>query len=281
MDNKVELINAFLLLSKHCEHIAKLLDTNVINEVSPKVIVPELPELPTSLDIRNIEQWPIADDRSITDWRRLSQQQTNDIGLDFSNCKILEYSDGLSIPIGHVYHNAKVELVCNKYKFGSDDPPATKIINSIEEASDSHNIGIIYESLEFAADPVSILLKVKQKIKPQGKIFIRFRPWSSRDGGFQSAYCNKAFAHLLADLEHNVLVKSKVVRPLATYDSLLSKAKLPVLSRKVKSIPPEQLITRNKEHMDVLIRRTWGTISSESAIKIMTITAIDFLVLVC
>jgi len=282
VDSRLELINALLLLSKQCEHVARLLSTDILSELPPETELIQLPDSSKSLDIRQFEFWPSAANHPNAYWKVVSKQQAQDVKFDLSNAKILEYSNGPSIPIGHAFQNTEVELVCNTYKFGPDDqPPSVKIINSLEEAEGPYDIGIIYESLEFDQDPVVTLLKIKQRIKPQGKIYIRFRPWSSRDGGFQSGYFNKAFAHLLMDLESNQLVRNRVVRPLATYESILNKAKMRVLSRKITSITPDDYIISNPEYLEILINRTWGTIKPEDAIKIMATTAIDFLVQVC
>lgn len=278
MDNRLELINSLLLLSKQCEHVANLLSSNILNELSPETIISQI-DLSQMIDIRQFESWPLATNNISTHWDTISKQQAHDVGLDFSNSKIIEYSNGPSIPIGPAYINTKVDLICNVYKFGSDDP-GVKILSSIDETNDQYDIGIIYESLEFDQNPIQTLLKIRQKIKPQGKIFIRFRPWSSRNGGFQSTYINKAYAHLLMDLDSNNLVCNKVVRPLAVYESMLAKAKLPIISRKLRNTIPDDYIVENDEFMKLLMKRTWGTIDKDSAIRIMSTTAVDFLVLV-
>lgn len=278
MNNNLELINALLVLSDQCKHVANLLSLNQLNELPPETVVLQ-PDLSTAIDICQFELWPRATSNHSTHWKTISKQQAHDIGLDFSNSKIIEYSNGPSIPIGQAYSNVSVDLICNTYKFGSDDP-GVKIISSIDESHDQYDIGIIYESLEFDTNPIQTLLKIKQRIKPQGKIFIRFRPWSSRDGGFQSQYLNKAYAHLLMDLDSNKLVHNKVVRPLAIYESILTKTKLPVISRKLRNNIPDDYIIENDNIMDLIIKRTWGTIDKESAIRIMSTTAVDFLVLV-
>ncbi len=278
MDNRLEIINALLSLSKQCEHLASLLDNNILNELSPETEVIQLPDSTVSIDIQQFELWPEAVQNPITHWKTTAKLQADNIGFDLSNSRIIEYSNGPSIPIGHAFHNTDVDLVCNTFKFGNSNPPGVKIINSLGEACGPYDIGIIYESLEFDDDPTISLIKIKQLIRHNGKIFIRFRPWPSRDGGFQSGHFNKAFAHLLMNIESNDLIKNKVIRPLAIYESLLHKAKLQILSRKVKSVPPEEFIIKNCDYMDILIKRTWGTIKLEDAIKIMATTAVDFLV---
>lgn len=278
MNDRLELINSLLLLSEQCKRVAELLGKNVFSELSSETELIQLPDLSEAISIREFELWPEATKISSTHWAEISRQQARGTGFDFCNSKIIEYSNGPSVPIGHAFKNSQVSLICNDYKFGSDQPESVKIIGSFEEAEDLYDIGIVYESLEFDQDPVLTLLKMKQSIKPQGKMFIRFRPWSSRDGGFQSNYFNKAFAHLLIDLESSESVKNKIVRPIAKYESIMNAAKLRVISRKIKSVPPDDHIIRNKAYMDVLIKRTWGAISQEEAVKIMSTTAVDFLV---
>lgn len=279
MDNRLEIVNSLLSLGKQCEYLAKLLASSTFSELSPKTELIQLPDMSRAIDICEFELWPAATESSNLSWIEISRRQAQSVGFNFCDCKILEYSNGQSVPIGHAFKNSKVDLICNNYKFGANDQPQlVRIVSSFEEIDDLYDVGIIYESLEFDQDPVVTLLKMKQRIKPHGKTFVRFRPWSSRDGGFQSRYFNKAFAHLLIDLESNELVRSKVIRPIAKYESIMNAAKLQILSRKINSIPPDDHITKNKEYMSTLIKRTWGVISEEEAIKIMSTTSVDFLV---
>lgn len=280
MNNTIEIINALLLLSEQCKRTAKLLSANPLSELTPETELFKLPNSSKAIDIQEFELWPEAIQHNGHCSLVLSKLQAHDIGYNFSNASIIEYSNGPSVPIGYMFNNTQVELICNSYKFGSDNQPENvKIIGSFDEAVGPYDVGIIYESLEFDENPVLTLLKMKRLIKPHGKMFIRFRPWSSRDGGFQSNHFNKAFAHLLMDLESDV--KSKVVRPIAKYESFLNAAKLRILGRRIKSTHPDDYITTNKEFMDVLISRTWGSIGIHEAVKIMSTTAVDFLVSIC
>lgn len=279
MNDKLELVNALLSLSKQCEYVAKLLSTNILSDIQPKAELIQLPNSSKTIDVQEFEIWPKAVSASSLNWMDASYRQAKSIGFNLGKSNILEYSNGPSIPIGHSFQDTNVELLCNDYKFSpGDQPHSVKIISSFEEAHGPYDIGIIYESLEFDDDPIATLIKIKQRIKPNGKIFIRFRPWSSRDGGFQSSYFNKSFAHLLLDLESNTLVKNKVVRPIAKYESIMNAAKLNVISRKINSVAPDDHIIMNIEYMNVLIDRTWGIMKLEEAIKIMSTTSVDFLV---
>jgi hypothetical protein len=279
MNNQLELVNALLLLSKQCEHVAKLLSTNVLLDIQPNTELIRLPNSSKAIDVQEFEIWPEAVSARNLNWMDVSRRQAKSIGFNLGKSSILEYSNGPSIPIGHSFEDTNVELLCNDYKFDpGNQPHSVKIISSFEEAHGPYDIGIIYESLEFDDDPITTLIKIKQHIRPNGKIFIRFRPWSSRDGGFQSSYFNKSFAHLLIDLESNKLVKNKVVRPIAKYESIMSAAKLNVISRRINSTAPDDHIIMNKEYMDTLIDRTWGVMKIEEAVKIMSTTSVDFLV---
>lgn len=283
MNNKLELINALLNLSNQAAYVAKLLDNNILSELPNNTEIIQLPDTTKSINVQQFELWPTANDHyyDYNDWLETAKLQSRDIEFNICDSKILEYSNGPSIPIGFMFKNTHVDLICNEYKFSNSNPPNNvSIINSFEKSNGPYDIGIIYESLEFDINPVLTLLKMKQRIKANGKIFVRFRPWPSRDGGFQSRYLNKAFAHLLMDLGSNELIKNKITRPLAAYENFINHAKLSIISRKIKNIPPDDFIIENNEFMDVIIKRTWGSISKSDAIKIMTTTAIDFLLLV-
>lgn len=278
MNDRLELVNALLLLSKQCEHVAKLLSADTLSDIRPETELIELPNSSKIIDMREFEIWPEAVSNSGSSRMGVSRRQARSIGFNLGKSSILEYSNGPSVPIGHSFEDTSVELLCNDYKFDpGEQPNSVKIINSFEEARGPYDIGIVYESLEFDDNPVTTLLKIKQRIRPNGKIFVRFRPWSSRDGGFQSSYFNKSFAHLLIDLESNELIRNKVVRPIAKYESIMNAARLNVISRRINSVAPDDHIITNTEYMDVLINRTWGVIKLEEAIKIMSTTSVDFL----
>ncbi len=86
---------------------------------------------------------------------------------------------------------------------------------------------------------------------------------------------NKAFAHLAMDMDHEVLFK--VVRPLATYESLVkSVGGMPVHERHINTIQPDTFFTTNEEIMRVIRERTWGKISCDQAIKIMATDSVDY-----
>lgn len=276
MNKKLELINSLLMLGEQCKRVADLLDTNILNEIKSDTILSVSPDMSQSLDILQFELWPKASDVTNTHWKNIAVHQAQDISQDFSNCKIIEFSKGPSTPIGHIYHNSKVDLICDTHKFGTDAIPDNVRIVKAHEMDNEYDVGIIYESLEFDSHPAQTLLSIRDKIKPNGKIFLRFRPWSSQDGGFQSRHFNKAYAHLLMDLESNVI--NKVVRPLVTYNTMLAAASLKILSRRIHSTMPDEFITNNDHYMNTLISRTWGIMDRDSAVKIMMTNNVDFLV---
>ena len=267
MDNRIELINALHILSQQCNVIAKLLETTLFNKIQNDTIICE-PNNDLTIDVKSFEMWPEAT-RPINH-TEISRKQAMNIGCNFSNSKIIEYTDGPSIPIGMNFESTEVDLIINGTNKVTDK---CRIFNSISEVSGIYDVGIIYESLEFSEHPIDIILRMKRLIKKGGKIFIRFKPWSSRDGGFQNI--NKSYAHLV--MQTNSAVKFKVIRPLATYDDIFSKSKLAILYRKITSVPPDDFIINNDGIMSTIISRTWGTINKEDAIKIMATSTIDFL----
>ena len=72
--------------------------------------------------------------------------------------------------------------------------------------------------------PIEALIQIKSVISPNGKLYVKNHPWSSRHGGHTYLQANKAFLHLILDdvelarlygieCEHNL----KITNPLETY----------------------------------------------------------------
>lgn len=140
----------------------------------------------------------------------------------------------------------------------------------------SFELIIINYSLEFSTNPLEIMLNCQKLLEPNGKIYLLSRPWTSSNGGYQSHYLDKAFLHLCANLEHNCEVKTKFVKPQAQMQELIGNAKLKIITKLLHTRTPPESITKNKEIMDKIIKRTWNAIRTRDAISIMSLETMEF-----
>lgn len=265
MDKRLELAHALLAFGKQAELVAKLLLSDAIGELNDDTILTTLPITNKTIDVSTYQSWPDASHKQSAAHANAS------IINDLSDLSVIEYNNGPSQPISIHNNHARIDLVIDSYKF-EQQPANVRIISSLAAAKNSYDIGVIWESLETCNEPLLVLSEMQQRCK---RIIIRFRPWTSRDGAFQSQYFNKAYAHLLMDL--NTQVKMKVVKPLATYEDMLSKLKLPVISRKINSLTVEEFFT-DPDIINTIISRTWGALHKDEALKILTTSSIDYVV---
>lgn len=270
MNNRAELIDALLTFSRQAEKLANLLATELTAAISIEDNQP-IATIPTSertINVAQYQMWPEASCHP-PDIKYRAHLDTINLG-DLSDQRILEYAIDIIHPISVFHKHANVDLICNQFWEGQAQ---LRLLNSFKETHDQYDIGILWEVLEFCDNPLMVLMEMKKRCK---KIIIRFRPWTGREGAFQSHTINKAFIHLLMPIEQRV--KFVVIRPLATYDKLLATAKLTIQSRHINSLYVESFIQEDKEIINTIIERTWGKIGLEDAIRIMMTDSVDYLV---
>lgn len=113
-------------------------------------------------------------------------------------------------------------------------------------------------------DPIQALVQAKSVLAPNGKIYIRNHPWSSRHGGHLYTQKNRAFLHLVMDeveltrtggltFEHNI----KVIRPLVTYKHWFETAGLKVKSEIAVRDAVEDYFTKPSPVQERLTK-IWG-----------------------
>jgi len=269
MDKRFELIDALLTLGKQAEKVAKLLSAETVGIIKDETILINLPKSDTMINVESYKFWPEANFHNSSALRRAQIDASSIQSL--ANLTVLEYSIGQTYPISPHHPDAKIALITDAYKFDTQ-PQNVKIINSFSEAGNKYDVGILWETLEFDDNPAFVLTEMRQRCN---KIVIRFRPWTSRNGAFQSEYYNKAFAQLVGPLDHKV--KFKVVRPLATYESLFTKLGLSIQERKINSVHFEEFF-QNDIIINTIIERTWGNIRKDEAVRIMMTDSIDYIV---
>jgi 2-polyprenyl-3-methyl-5-hydroxy-6-metoxy-1,4-benzoquinol methylase len=156
------------------------------------------------------------------------------------------------------------------------------------ENQDSFDVVILFDVLDhiIRMEPTSLLQWCADRLSEDGKIFIRFHPWSSRHGGHIYDKLNKAFAHLvytsdeLAKLgiiitEPGAKTNQKIIKPLATYEKWIKNSGLVSVNRKLN-------VTKIEPYVEKLLPRinevSWaGRGDLEKILKIIKIDSVDYI----
>jgi len=206
MDKRLQLVEALQNLSRDANRIATLLlEIDLPLRSNEDIGSIGDPPTTTSINVEEFSNWPEAEASIfVENPHKAAQQRLQSIGFDFADLRVFETSLGPNVPLAAV-SGAKTDLITDSYKFSEPQPTTVRIIKDLTEASQDYDIGVIIESLEFSNNPAAVLTETRRLLKPDGKIILRVRPWTSRNGGFQSSYFNKAYAHLLTTLSdtHN------------------------------------------------------------------------------
>jgi 2-polyprenyl-3-methyl-5-hydroxy-6-metoxy-1,4-benzoquinol methylase len=117
--------------------------------------------------------------------------------------------------------------------------------SSIEEARSHgpYDTILMYDVLDHIVgeDPVALLIKAKELLSPNGKIYLRNHPFISRHGTHLYHELNKAFIHLVFTAEEikQLIPNSKyqepsigVTAPIVTYEHFANKARLKISKRR-------------------------------------------------
>lgn len=105
------------------------------------------------------------------------------------------------------------------------------------EESGPYNVILIYDVLDHMSLPqaevIEELKKIKKLLAPNGKIYVRTHPWSSRHATHLYHDLNKAFVHLVFTPEElkelgyeNGLFCREIIHPIRTYNALFDGAGL-------------------------------------------------------
>jgi 2-polyprenyl-3-methyl-5-hydroxy-6-metoxy-1,4-benzoquinol methylase len=158
-------------------------------------------------------------------------------------------------------HNTVVsvgyDIVENKDWSGKSGTLTTDM--NVVEASGPYDVIIMFDVLDHVAPhdnldaPKSILAKASELLSPNGKIYLRCHPWTSRHATHMYHWENKAFAHLVCtDEELNKKgIKlgeptQKVTKPIATYRDWIKSANLKVDNERIIKEPVEDFFKSPK-----------------------------------
>jgi len=265
MDKRTELINALQGLGRHAERVAKLLAEYPTEPVeAPSNTIPICDRI---IDPSNYPYWPQATE--VPEFEDRARDDSSYVNI-LDGESVLELSLGPTYPVSVYHEQIKIDLMTDSFKF-NEQPKIVRIVNSSKELKKDYDVGIAWESLEFSDQPLLHLMMLKKCCR---RIYIKFRPWSSRNGAFQSNHYNLAYMHLARPVNHQV--RHRVIRPLATYEDLLQKAGLIPTERKINTDGPPALFTDYPEIMDTIIARTWGNIDRGEASRIMMTDSVEY-----
>lgn len=152
-----------------------------------------------------------------------------------------------------------------------------KICRDFTDLSDQFDILIINQALEYMDDPYCFLRQCLDYLKPNAKLWIRLRPWSSQNGGFHHNQLNKAYAHITSEIPITNLIKYRVVKPLFTYENLISKLNLQILNKQIHHKFVDNFFMSNPGVLSTIINNLWGSMNTDEALKIMSIDTVTYL----
>lgn len=208
------------------------------------------------------------------------------MGVPTKDCRILDCGCGDGYVAKELANNA-AEVIgydINTFQTWSKfSKPNLKFTTNKNDFGEQFDFIVIYDVLDHieGESPEEFLTWVSKALKPNGRIFLRCHPWTSRHGGHLYTKINKAYLHLalttdeLTKLGFKLTPNLKINRPLATYDTIISKAGLSIESRKGFNDVVEPYFS--KTLLDRIIKINWaGEIDHSTAIKIMSSQYIDY-----
>jgi 2-polyprenyl-3-methyl-5-hydroxy-6-metoxy-1,4-benzoquinol methylase len=229
----------------------------------PAAIDNEVPNL-------NLDKWPMAVNPNLIcslDSEEDKADRANGvvelmIEENLNGKKFLDFGCGE----GHIVdvstkHNTVVsvgyDIVENKDWSGKSGTLTTDM--NVVEASGPYDVIIMFDVLDHVAPhdnldaPKSILAKASELLSPNGKIYLRCHPWTSRHATHMYHWENKAYAHLVCTDEELTQkgIKlgeptQKVTKPIATYRDWIHFAKLKVDNERIIKEPVEDFFKSPK-----------------------------------
>lgn len=146
-----------------------------------------------------------------------------------------------------------------------------------------YDIILIHDVLDHIVviDPIEALKQAASVLSPEGRIYLRTHPWSSRHGNHLYKSKNKAFLHLLLDevelmrcfgieSEHNI----KITNPIDTYRDWIKKANLNITSELITKTNVESCFTKPSVIREK-IAKTLG--QSENIENILEIDFVEYI----
>jgi hypothetical protein len=267
-----ELSNALAELADACSRVSKLLKTaNLQTPVSAPVSISNKLHFLDSIELNKL---PLANYTFAIPHQFGHVSKALELITDtFNKSSLIAHIPADAYHI--VYQGCKPEPGYNKN---------LRICDSLQDTDTDYDLIIANESLELTGDAPATLATLTNRLNKGGKLYVRFRPWSSPNGGFQSSIgMNLAYAHVLSEIYHNgynnesdqVAVKpcinNKVITPLATYAEWIHQAGLSIITQHIN----RKVIYFKPAIEQIIIKNIWPV--SVEAKKIMNIHSIDYI----
>lgn len=253
MNDKLLLAGKLYQLSDLCKEIGHLLE-KLHHEIPLQDREPFFINSTLQDDIKESTEWPLTKVAHF-------EPKYSDVLIDLLNQseKILECLSPIHLPLDI---QKPRDLLSNIHHIGD----YRRFITLPDE---KYELIILNHYLEHLDHPLDFLIDCKSRLKSNGKLYLLLKPWTSNNGGHQSSYFNKAFAHLCYDLTHNNMIKYKVTRPQANLQELFNKAGMNILNRYSHIVEIPDFILFNNAILDHIILKTWGTMRKKDALSIM------------
>lgn len=136
----------------------------------------------------------------------------------------------------------------------------TNNLDDLEPAS--FDVILVYDVLDHAEKPQEVLHQVNRLLSPNGIVYVRCHPWTSRHGGHLYRKLNKAYVHMAIDdihlkkLGYDVEPMRKVLRPLKHYKEIIQAAGFKIVRDNVQTDVQENFF-RNNPAVKQALHRHW------------------------
>lgn len=228
-----------------------------------------LSEITTLRLLAKSDKWPLAVPEDLICGEDEDQKLARAAGIvndfirtDLSNKKLLDFGCGE----GHVPYVA-ANLVGVQLAMGYDpiDQNWSHFDNTVglqfstdfEEIKKNgpYDVVIVNDVIDHADE--NILLKAKEVKTPNGRIYLRCHPWTSRHGTHLYKELNRAYLHLVFNTDElfgmglKETHTKKIIHPLRTYRKMIEEAGLSITEEETITHPVELFFT----HEPAVLRR--------------------------
>lgn len=156
------------------------------------------------------------------------------------------------------------------------------ITNNLETVfkNGPYDVILLYDVLDHAEEPETILKTCKQILSPDGKIFVRVHPWFSRSGTHIYKQLNKAYLQLVFNNEElsalgTIQEKVNEIINIETYKEWVKKTDLMIVSENVTRQNIELFFTHNP----AILRRIKANFDNEFPRNMLEIQFIDMILI--
>jgi 2-polyprenyl-3-methyl-5-hydroxy-6-metoxy-1,4-benzoquinol methylase len=244
------------------EHITHFLKQLVEEETKiTEAPVGEIDRLTEFTDLRMMVKsdiWPDAIEPSLISAEDNEEDQINRadsiiqeyMKVDLSGKKFLDYgcgsgyvahqakNYGVALAIGYdpnpsPHHHKWLKMEAPK---GTPSPHFTSGFTPYRNYHGEFDIILLYDVLDHAEDPLSVLQHVAKLKAKDGKVFVRCHPWTSRHGTHLYRKANKAYLQLVFSQEELIKMglkgeyTNKILDPIFNYRKWFSEAGLKIVS---------------------------------------------------